>query len=100
METTTRENYLGDSFQIETFFSNEFTGRGHWKINCEVIFNGNKKIFTTSTNDSQFIDKLSDMIADNKSGDEFQEFYNERFFDNLEESIIEWCEQINENEEN
>ena len=97
--TTTIENYKGKQFEIETYFAQEFKGRGGWNINCEVSFKGEKKTFRHYTTDSMFIDQISDMKADDASWDEIQNAYKEKSFDSLEESILEWCEEINEKEE-
>ena len=35
------------------------------------------------------------MKADDASWDEIQNAYKEKAFDSLEESILEWCEEIN-----
>lgn len=96
--TTTIENHEGEQFEIETYFSQEFKGRGSWNINCEVSFKGQKKTFSLQTTDSIFIDKISDIKADNVfSWDEIQNDYKEKALDMLEESIIEWCEAIIDN---
>lgn len=97
--TTTIENYNGEEFEITTYFSQEFRGRGGWNINCEVSFKGNEKTFRHYTTDSIFIDEISDMKADNASWEEIQNAYKEKVFDSIEEDILEWCEGINEEEE-
>lgn len=93
---TTIENYNREQFEVELYFSQEFKGRGGWNINCEVKFKGEKKTFCHYTNDSMFIDSMSDMRADDASWDEIQNAYFEQSFDNLEESVIEWCEEVGE----
>lgn len=96
---TTIENYKEEQFEIETYFTQEFKGRGGWNINCEVSFNGNKKTFSRYITDSRFIDKISEMKADNATWDEIQSAYKDRAFDGpMQESILEWCEEINEQE--
>jgi hypothetical protein len=89
------ENYRGEQFEIETYFSQEFKGRGGWNINCEVSFKGEKKTFSYYTTDSMFIDQITDMTADGASWGEIQNAYMEKSFDSMEECILEWCEEIN-----
>jgi hypothetical protein len=91
---TTIENYKGEQFKIETYFTHEFKGRGGWNINCEASFKGEKKTFRHYTNDSMFIDQISAMKAENDSWDEIQEAYKIFALDALSESILEWCEEI------
>lgn len=92
----TIKNYKGNQFEIETYFYQEFRGRGGWDIKCEVTFKNEKKTFRHYTTDTTFIDKISDMKADDAFWDEIQDAYSEKTFDSLEEIILEWCEEINE----
>lgn len=92
----TIQNYTGEQFEIEILFFQIFKGRGAWSINCEVSYKGHKKTFHTLTTDSIFVDKISDMKADGASWDEIQKACKEKFFDNLEESILEWCVEVNQ----
>lgn len=96
---TTIENYRGEQFEVEIYFNQEYKGRGGWNINCEVSFNGEKKTFRHYTTDSMFIDYISEMKAGDASWDEIQNAYKEKVFYHIEDSIIEWCEEVNENEE-
>jgi len=93
---TTIENYRGEQFEVETYFNQEYRGRGGWNINCEVSFRGEKKTFRHYTTDSMFTDQISDMKANDASWDEIQNDYKEKVFYRIEESIIEWCEEVNE----
>ena len=93
---TTIENYRGEKFEVETYFNQEFKGRGGWNINCEVYFKGEKKTFRYYTTDSMFIDQISEMKADYASWDDIQNAYIEKVFYRIEDSIFEWCEEINE----
>jgi len=90
------KNYKGEEFEIETHFSHIFKGYGRWLIICRVSFKGHRRPFHSYTNDSMFIDKISDVRIDDASWEEIQNTYKEKFLDNLKESIIEWCEDINE----
>lgn len=90
----TIENHKGEQFEIETYFAQEFKGRGGWNITCNVSFNGENKTFKHYTTDSAFIDQISDMRADDASWDEIQEAYKYKSFDEMKESILEWCEDI------
>jgi hypothetical protein len=92
------ENYKGKQFEVETYFAQEFKGRGGWNINCEVSYMGKKKTFRHYTTDSMFIDEISDMKADDASWDEIQKAYSEKVFDDLKEIILEWCEDLKEEE--
>ena len=92
----TIENYRGEKFEIDIYFSKDFKGRGGWNINCEASFNGVKKTFRHYITDSVFIDHISEMKADGASWDEIQNAYKEKAFDSIEESILEWCEEVNE----
>lgn len=91
----TIENHKGEKFEIETYFTQEFKGRGGWNIRCEVSFEGEEKTFNHYTTDSVFIDEISRMKENDNSWDEIQNAYKEKVFDYMEESIIEWCEEIN-----
>lgn len=93
------ENYKREQFEIGTYFTQEFKGRGGWNINCEVSFKGENKIFHHYINDSQFIDEISRMRANDASWDDIQNAYKDKSFDELKEIILEWCEDVNENEE-
>lgn len=84
-----------EEYEVDLYFSHEFKGRGGWDIKCEVAFNSHKDTFRVYTTDSQFIDHLSDMKADNVSFEEIQNTYFERFFPSIEEKISEWCEENN-----
>jgi len=90
----TISNYKGHSFEIETYFSFWRTGYGHWTIVCDVTYKGNKKSFNNVTTDSQFIDQLSEMRADGESWNDIQKFCHEKCFYDLEESILEWVEEL------
>ena len=96
---TTIGNYNGEQFEVKTYFNQEFKGRGGWYINCDVTFKGEKKTFRHYTTDSEFIDQISEMKAEDASWDEIQNAYEEKAFDSIEESILEWCEEVNEREE-
>jgi len=91
-------NYQGQEFNVNLYFSHEFQGRGGWSINCEVSFKCYKKEFRHYTTDSEFIDQISDMKSDDISFKEIQNKYKEKFFDDLKEIIIEWCEYKSEEE--
>ena len=94
---TTIENYNGEQFEMETYFTQQFKGKGGWNINCEVTFKGEKKTFRYYTTDSMFIDQISEMKADDASWEEIQNAYKEKVLYRIEESILEWCEEVNEN---
>jgi len=91
---TTIENYRGEQFEVELYFTQEFKGRGGWNINCEVTFKSDKKIFRRYTTDTIFIDSISDMKSDDASYDEIQDAYYEKSFSSVEESVIDWCEEV------
>lgn len=95
---TTIENHKGEQFEIVIYFSQEFKGRGGWNINCQVCFKDEKKTFSYYTTNSTFIDEISNMKENGASWDEIQNAYEEEVFYYLEESILEWCEEINEKE--
>jgi 2',3'-cyclic-nucleotide 2'-phosphodiesterase (5'-nucleotidase family) len=91
---TTLENYRKEELEVELYFSQEFKSYGHWSIKCEVTFKGEKKTFTEVTTDSEFIDHMSDLKSNDASWDEIQDAYRDKVLDSLEESIIEWCENV------
>jgi hypothetical protein len=95
---TTIENHKGQQFVIETYFANELKSHGQWNITCEVTFKGQKKTFRKHTTDSLFIDEIAGMRSDNASWDDIQNAYKQHAFDDLEEIILEWCEDVNEQE--
>lgn len=94
---TTIENYKGVAFDIETYYTHSFKGRGGWDINCEVSFMGHKKTFREFTTDATFIDQISDMKSNDASWDDIQEKYADQYSDQRKEEIAEWCEEIAEN---
>jgi hypothetical protein len=93
------ENQKEQKFEIDIYFEQEFKGRGGWNINCEVCFMGAKKTFRRYITDSGFIDEISRMKSDNSSHEEIQNAYKEKVFDSLEESILEWCEDVLDKQE-
>ena len=96
--TTTINNQKGEQFQIDVYFYQEFKGRGGWHIKCEVAFKSDKKIFSHYTTDSMFFDEISDMKANDNSWYEIQNAYKEKSFAHMEENILDWCEEIKENQ--
>lgn len=93
------ENWRLEKHDITLRFTQEFQGRGGWNINCDVVYLDNKKRFVHYTTDSQFIDIISDLRADNTSSNIIQETYYKRFFDELEERVREWVAWIAEDNE-
>ncbi len=84
---------------ITTFAANEVSASWKWDNESSWMQLSTEVEGTNYTTDSMFIDQISDMKADNASWDEIQNAYKEKAFDSLEESIVEWCEEINEKEE-
>jgi hypothetical protein len=95
---TTTTNYEGQSFKIDLYFSHQIVGYGHWHILCEVSYEGENKTFKRLTTDSEFIDKINDLKADGATWDEIQKIYYDKSFEYFKENIIEWCEEVEENE--
>ena len=93
------ENYNREEFEIELDFNHSFKGRGSWNIECTVTYNRAEKTFNHHMTSAPFIDEISDMKADDASFDEIQNAYEKKAFDSIEESILEWCEEVNEKEE-
>lgn len=91
---TTIQHHVGEKFEIEIYFEQQFKGRGGWNINCTVSFKSEKKTFSHYTTDSMFIDKISDMKTDDASWADIQQAYKEHAFDKIEQDILEWCESV------
>jgi hypothetical protein len=86
----------GKIYDNQVHFSSQFKGRGGWNISCEVYFKGQKKKFNHYTTDSNFIDLISDMRAEDASHEEIQQAYFDRFMEYFNDQIIEWCEKARE----
>lgn len=95
----TIQNYKGQIFTFETYYSHTKAGYGQWNINCEVSFMGEKKVFHHYITESEFIDQISDMKADDAYYEDIQNAYSEKAFDSLKETILDWVEDINKEEE-
>jgi hypothetical protein len=92
----TLENYKREQFEVELHFGTERAGYGQWNINCEVTFMGKSKSFKEHTTDSEFVDELSQLRADNASYEAIQQLQHDKAFDSLSEAILEWCEDVKE----
>ena len=95
MKATTT-NYYGENFEIELYFSHQIAGYGHWHILCEVTYEGEKKTFKHLTTNSEFIDSLNEARSNDATWEKIQKVYFDKAFDDLEEIIREWCEQVAE----
>lgn len=94
---TTIENYNGEKFELnDLHFRHSHRGYGQWHILCELYFEGQKRTFREHTTDSQFIDSISDMKADDATHEEIQQAYFNAYFDNIKEIILEWVEEVKE----
>jgi hypothetical protein len=87
-------NHKGQQFEIETYFLKNKKGYGTWNITCEVWYGGEFKSFVYHTTDSSFIDEINNM--GDATWDEIQNAYKEKAFDSLKQSILVWCEEVEE----
>jgi hypothetical protein len=86
------ENYNREQFEVELYFTNKFQGRGGWDVVLEIEYKNNKKTIKTYTTDADFIDDLREDV----SFEEKQNMYFDKFFTDFDEIILEWIEEINE----
>ena len=96
----TTTNYQGQKFEIELYFSHQLAGYGHWHILCEVTYEGKKKTFKHITTNTEFIDKINQSRVNGATWDEVQKVYYDKAFDDLEEIVREWCEEVFEEKNN
>jgi hypothetical protein len=92
----TIENYKGQQFEFETYFSHSFKGKGGWNVDCEVTYKNKKKTFVSFTTNSEFIDSIKELKTDNASWEAIQNVYAERFLSDMEERILEFVEDVEE----
>lgn len=87
-------NTIKGDKDINIEYSSMYKGRGQWNIVCEVNNKIGNTIYRTDlyvhTTDSQFIDKISDMIDEDQSHEDIEEEYHNKFFSSFEESIQEF----------
>lgn len=96
---TNIENYYGDLFEVQLSYSHSFAGHGHWKIECEVVYQDNFKSFFTKISDSLFIDKIYDLKQEGVSLAELEAVYFDYIHAELQESIIEWLDECKEKQD-
>lgn len=97
---TTVENYKGKEYNIVTHFTHRTRGYGGYSILCKVEYKQNKNVFNLYSTDTKFIDLINDLKADEQNGsDIIQQAYYDKFFDEYKESIIEYCEDMDELEQ-
>ena len=101
------ENYKGEEIaQVSVYYSHQLVGHGHWKINAEVQLGSGKGYVNGATNNfkvlvyADFVDGLSDLKADNPCSDTIQAYYDAKAWDSIEESVVEWVEDMLEEFEN
>ena len=90
-------NSDGVNFEVDvTYTSPSRSGYGHWVIKCLVYheIHGATSFFHT-THDSDFVDQIKDMVADDMSHEEIQDFIHEKVFPQFEERILNWYEILN-----
>jgi len=80
-------NHDGKRFVVDTYYWIKKNGHGNWICFCEVTLNSNKQVFTSHTNDSQFIDNLSEI----EGWDAKQYSMNNKFFEDIKERVLEWA---------
>lgn len=90
----TISNHFGQSYDFDVHYSHSNCGYGQFHINCEVSYLKERKTFKYYTNDSEFIDQISDMKADGISHEDIQEKYDEKAYNILQDSIHDWCEAM------
>ena len=96
MQTLSNSN--GQTFDVNLYFSHTFKGRGGWDINCEASYKGEKLKIHAYTTDSMFIDKVQGMKSSetDASWEEIQQTYSDAYLSDFEESLIAWCESVDE----
>jgi hypothetical protein len=87
----------GVNFEVDiTYISPIPYGHGHWKIVCLMCYGiyWTASFFHT-THDSELVDQIKGMVADDMSHEEIQEFIHEKVFPQFEERILNWHETLN-----
>lgn len=92
MASESLTNYDGVEYIFDIFFFHEFKGRGGYNIMCNIDFEGNQKTFRCYTTDTEFIDNINKLKAEDESLETIQEAYKENFFEEFKELILEFCE--------
>lgn len=96
----TLSTYAGDKEVSVNHANFIFAGRGRYNIEVELIYAGNKKTFRSSTTDLETIDEIKAQTeASELFGEEkYEKIYN-LIASDIEESIIEWIYETEENED-
>lgn len=91
---TTITTESGKQYEIDLYFSNTFKGRGGWNINLEANYKREKFKTNIYTTNSQFLDELSRLKAEDESWDTIQQFYADEFLHLFETDLSQWCEEL------
>ena len=99
---TTLDLFGKKEVDIDYFFSYQLSGYGHYEIIFTATYLNSTKDFKTTTTDMQFIDDVKDMIDDNCTSDEKQEFIAKKYLEFFEsdERVLNWASDIDEEVDN
>lgn len=96
----TLNTYAGDKEVYVNHANFSFAGRGRYNIEVELIYAGNQKTFKSSTTDLETIDEVKAQTAASELfGEEKYEKLYDLIASDIEESVIEWIYEIEENED-
>ena len=96
----TLNTYAGDKEVSVNHANFNFAGRGRYNIEVELIYAGNQKTFKSSTTDLEAIDEVKEQTAASELfGEEKYEKLYDLITSDIEESVIEWIYDTEENED-
>ena len=96
----TLNTYAGNKEVTVNYADFSFAGRGRYKINVELIYAGNKKDFHSSTTNLEAIDEIKEQTADSELfGEEKYEKLYDLIASEIEETVIEWIYETENNED-
>ena len=96
----TLNTYAGDKEVSVNHANFSFAGRGRYNIEVELIYAGNQKTFKSSTTDLETIDEVKEQTAASELfGEEKYEKLYDLIASDIEESVIEWIYDTEENED-
>jgi len=85
-------NYDGVEYEFTVIYSLEYKGRGGYDILCKADFGSVQKTFREYTTDTEFVDFVNKLNAENESFEAIQDAYHRKFFEKFKEEILNFCE--------
>lgn len=69
-----------------------FKSYGHWKIIFNVHFGNQEKLFTLIATNSEWVDKINDLKADDNTEQLWNEYVDS--FEDVKEEVEEWVNEL------